>query len=582
MLDGGMASGTIRTVARRSFAALALALLPVLVLVKTGEGPTHQVGLPAAVPVYIDVYHPLNSVVAQDAKEVLQARGLQPEFLTDPGSHARLRVSQVRQVGPSAMPATVRHWGLFAYFWSDVADVPADMLRGQMTGGPVDWREAGSATREMTLYLPAGPREPIESLLESISPPGTSRPALSEGSERVRWLPMADAVRTAAIDRQGLALIPLDQAGPRLKPLSVEGVPAFGSGSSGIAERVWVEYDGAEMAPIARALVDALSVSPPKTTRLLFTGDVIPARCVYARQEARKDYTHAFAATAEVLRGADLTIGSLDAALSDAGKPFGCVQTLNLIAPARSVEGLVFAGYDLVTVAANHAKDCGESPCGGRSLLETIANLRSAGIEAVGGGKDVSEARAPVVLTAGGVRFAFLGYDDIAPYYAAGESTPGTAALDRATLAGDIGAARSAADVVVVLVHWGSEYTPDPTQRQVEVARMAMDAGATLVVGNHPHVVQAVEWRERKPTPEVQGTAFTAYALGNFVFDQDWSLETQQGTVLETEFAGERLVSVRLLPVRIVDMHQPTWATPAEGRSILERVRAATERVGDR
>jgi poly-gamma-glutamate capsule biosynthesis protein CapA/YwtB (metallophosphatase superfamily) len=222
-------------------------------------------------------------------------------------------------------------------------------------------------------------------------------------------------------------------------------------------------------------------------------------------------------------------------------------------------------------VATNHAKDCGTNPCGDQAFLDTLANLRAAGIEPVGGGVDLAEARRPAVVTAGGVRFAVLGYDDIAPSaYGATETSPGTAPLDGDTLAEDVAAALDRADVVIVMPHWGSEYTALPSERQQELARQAIDAGATLVVGNHAHVLQAVEWFDE---------GFVAYGLGNFVFDQDWSLETQQGAVLEATFHGPRLVGVRLHPVHIHDMHQPRWASADEARSILRRVQDASQAV---
>jgi poly-gamma-glutamate capsule biosynthesis protein CapA/YwtB (metallophosphatase superfamily) len=290
---------------------------------------------------------------------------------------------------------------------------------------------------------------------------------------------------------------------------------------------------------------------------------------VYARQQAAGDYRQAFLATADDLRAADLTLGSLDASLSDAGEPFGCTPTFNLLAPARSIEGLVYAGFDVITVATNHVKDCGMSACGDQAFLDTLDNLRAAGIEPVGGGVDLAEARRPAVVTIDGVRFAFLGYDDVASSaYGATETSPGTAPLNGDMLVEDVTAAIDEADVVVVMSQWGVEYTSLPTERQQGLAQAAVDAGATLVVGNHPHVVQAVEW---------PGEGFVAYGLGNFVFDQDWSLETEQGAVLEAVFHGPRLVGVRFHPIHIYDMHQPRWADPEEASSILARMREASE-----
>ena len=186
----------------------------------------------------------------------------------------------------------------------------------------------------------------------------------------------------------------------------------------------------------------------------------------------------------------------------------------------------------------------------------------------VGAGGNLEEARSPAVISVRGTRFAFLGYDDIASYYHADEGQPGTAPLDASSLQADIARARQVADVVVVLPHWGTEYTATPTERQRELAGTAIEAGATLVIGNHPHWAQAVE--------QLNG-AFVAYALGNFVFDQDWSRETQEGVIVEAVFQGSKLAGVNLIPIRIQEMHQPTLASPEEAAEILGRIGEASE-----
>lgn len=175
-----------------------------------------------------------------------------------------------------------------------------------------------------------------------------------------------------------------------------------------------------------------------------------------------------------------------------------------------------------------------------------------------------------MVRTAGGVRFAFLAYDDVSPHVHATERSPGVAPLDEATLAADITAALAHADVVIVLPQWGEEYTAHPTARQQRLARAAIEAGATLVAGNHPHVVQAAA---------PLGDGYVAYALGNFVFDQDWSQETTEGMVLEATFRGTTLAAVRLLPVRIRNRLQPAFLSGDDARGVLRRVIDAAGRL---
>jgi poly-gamma-glutamate capsule biosynthesis protein CapA/YwtB (metallophosphatase superfamily) len=311
------------------------------------------------------------------------------------------------------------------------------------------------------------------------------------------------------------------------------------------------------------------SPTPVPVTRLIFTGDLIPARCTLARiRSLGGDFTLPFQPLHDELASADITIGSLDATLSDAGTPFGCVETFSLSGPAAAVEGLRYAGYDVIANAANHIKDCGVSSCGDDALLQTNENLRAAGISPVGTGTNLAKARSPVVVVRNGVAFAFLAYDDIAPYYHATADSAGAAPLDPDSIAEDVANARKVADVVVVIPHWGVEYTASPSDRQRTFARAAAAAGADMVVGNHPHWVQA---------HERIGDTFVAYALGNFLFDQSWSIETQQGALLEATFTGARLTATRYVPIRIHDDYRPEPADPAEAQEIMHRIESASE-----
>jgi poly-gamma-glutamate synthesis protein (capsule biosynthesis protein) len=318
--------------------------------------------------------------------------------------------------------------------------------------------------------------------------------------------------------------------------------------------------------------------TPPPTIRLLFTGDINPGRCVAQAALARDDFTLPYQAVADELRQADITVGSLDGAISDLSPPAPCPEGLNLIGPARTVEGLQFAGFDVITVATNHAKDCGSLGwvCEGRTLRDTLRNLSQAGIQAVGGGETLAEARAPVIVKRQGVRFAFLGVSAVEPFYWATESEPGAAPLSTETLPAvlaDIAAARAGADVAIVLPQWGVEYATGPTADQLDWAGQMMAAGATLVVGNHPHVVQGVETFP-------QGAV--AYALGNFVFDQGGPETTRQGVVLEAVFKGSTLDRWELRPIHIYHLHQPRWAEPEEAGEILERVEEASAALPQR
>lgn len=310
--------------------------------------------------------------------------------------------------------------------------------------------------------------------------------------------------------------------------------------------------------------------TPTPLTRLLFTGDINPGRCVAETVIAADDYTLPYEYVAEGLRSADITIGSLDGSMTDRAAPMNCPKTMNLVGPSRTVEGLQFAGFDVITVATNHIKNCGLVGCWNDALLDSMATLEAANIAPVGGGDSLAAARAPVIIERNGIRFAFLAASSVGKEMWATDSEPGTAPLLSENVTVDIQAAREIADVVIVLPQWGGEYKHLPDWDQYHLAGDMMDAGAALVIGNQAHWVQAVE---EFPNGVV------AYALGNFVFDQGWSEKTKQGVVFEATFRGSTLESWRLIPIHIYDNYQPRWADEAEAAEILANVQQASEQM---
>jgi hypothetical protein len=228
--------------------------------------------------------------------------------------------------------------------------------------------------------------------------------------------------------------------------------------------------------------------------------------------------------------------------------------------------GLAKAGIDIVSLANNHIGDAGRT-----GMVQTVAALDRAGIDHAGAGATSKAARAPAVFTAGGVKVAVLGYDAIAPGYAAGAAKPGAAALSVGDYAADIRAARKAgADVVIVYPHWGVEYRATPTSAQRTWAHRMIDAGADLVIGNHAHWAAAMEVYKGKPI---------WYALGNFVFDQTWSEETEEGLILELTFRGSALVQARMHPTILLDSSQPNLLDAKSGKVVLDRVYEGAARL---
>ncbi|MEA2196298.1 MAG: hypothetical protein QOJ25_349 [Solirubrobacteraceae bacterium] len=231
------------------------------------------------------------------------------------------------------------------------------------------------------------------------------------------------------------------------------------------------------------------------------------------------------------------------------------------------IEGVKNAGIDWVSLANNHIGDSG-----GHGIADTIANLDRWGIAHGGAGANLAAARTPSMLQAGGIKVAILGYDTIKPAYGAGATTAGSNQMSASRVRADVAAARAlGADLVVVFPHWGVEYTANPTAYQRSLAHAAIDAGADIVIGNHPHWAGAVEVYKGKPT---------FYALGDFVFNIDRSEQTEEGITLELTYSGTRLVQAQMHPYLILDGSQPNFLDPARsGKIVLDQVFRASGRL---
>jgi hypothetical protein len=229
------------------------------------------------------------------------------------------------------------------------------------------------------------------------------------------------------------------------------------------------------------------------------------------------------------------------------------------------IQGIADAGIDYVSLANNHIRDAG-----GQGLLQTIANIRKDGIAVSGAGKNLAAARKPAMLEAAGTSVAILAYDAIAASYHATATRIGSAPLTAANVRADVRAARAAgADLVIVFPHWGTEYRSKPFAAQQKLARMIIDSGADMVIGNHAHWAAAMEIYDGKPI---------WYALGNFIFDQTWSEPTMEGITLELTFSGTELVQVRLRPHIILDRAQPNFLDPAgDGKVVMGQVFSASK-----
>ena len=253
---------------------------------------------------------------------------------------------------------------------------------------------------------------------------------------------------------------------------------------------------------VVSALIVAPAVASAEPVRLVFVGDIMlddgPGRLIARGGDPLVPF-------ARELADADYTIGNLECPIASVGKALES-KIFAFRADPRVVDRLK-GRFDALAVANNHSGDYGKA-----AFLETLAHLDRAGIPYFGGGRDLSAAHSPLWIDSKGLRIALLSYNEYKPRsFEAGPDWPGIAWSEDSQVTSDIRAARAAgADLVIPFMHWGWEREPAPTERQRQLARRMIDAGADLVVGGHPHVTQGAEYYRGK---------LIVYSLGNFVFD---------------------------------------------------------------
>jgi poly-gamma-glutamate synthesis protein (capsule biosynthesis protein) len=437
---------------------------------------------------------------------------------------------------------------------------------------------AGASTRYAALELVAGEDDAILAAL------GVQRP--SDATRLVLATDEADLAADLTGNGKRLAFLRADEVGPEVRALAWGDVALFG------VDRVKRLADWPLTARLpAPAAADAFD---PATTWTLFAGgDIMLDRGVYLTlkgkgadfpfdggtagitnrvccspfgwpvpQTKRTGDAGAFRA---LIEHADIAAANFENPAPN--KPRFHAKGTVFSADPRFIDGLADAGIDYVSLANNHIGDAGAN-----GLLQTITNIRKRGIAYSGAGKNVAAARKPAIFDVAGTRVAILGYDAIAGYYHATATKVGSAALSARNVKEDVAAARKAgADVVIVYPHWGTEYDDTPFAAQKQLARMIIDNGADMVIGNHAHWAAAMEVYRGKPI---------WYALGNFVFDQTWSEPTMEGITLELTFRGARLVQVHIRPHIILDKAQPNFLDPGGrdgGRVVMGQVFQASK-----
>jgi len=332
----------------------------------------------------------------------------------------------------------------------------------------------------------------------------------------------------------------------------------FFTGLFAVAMFLLIVFNGQIMALERESEPSRLEIKIPAEKKeeisLIFGGDIMLARTVEQKILVTGDYALPFRKIYQEFKNSDLAFANFESPFLDGGSATLNGSTVFRALP-ETIEGLKLAGIDAVTLANNHFGDQGK-----KGELYTFKHLTDSGIEYIGAGNNFTEAHEPVIKEVKKLKIGFLGYGYPETMYVATADSAGIANMDVEQMRKDVKGLKTEADFIVVTIHAGAEYTHSPGSSQVAFSHAAIDAGADLVVGHHPHVVQSTEKYK---------DGYIIYSLGNLVFDQMWSEATQQGVVAKVILEGDKLKSIEFKPIHIYDYNQPDWATGDEAQKIL-------------
>jgi len=276
---------------------------------------------------------------------------------------------------------------------------------------------------------------------------------------------------------------------------------------------------------------------------LTATGDIIPARSVNYQVIKFNNPLWPYEKVLPILKTkkSDILFVNLETPLIK-----GCPITVDgmvFCGDEKNISGLQALGVTVANIANNHAGNHGID-----GVLETKTLLEKADIAVTG-------VNGPVYKDIRGIKFAFLGYNDIT------KPQVGIANASDTLISKEISQAKKRADIVIVTYHWGVEYREQPDDDQKRLGHLSIDAGADLVIGNHPHWIQPIEVYKGK---------LITYAHGNFIFDQMWSQKTKEGVIGRYIFYDTQLIDVEYMPLEIQNYGQAQFLSGEKAETILK------------
>ncbi|WP_202710754.1 CapA family protein [Sporosalibacterium faouarense] len=291
-------------------------------------------------------------------------------------------------------------------------------------------------------------------------------------------------------------------------------------------------------------------------------GDILLARGVKDRIN-QKGIEYPYEKVEEILHKKDIVLGNLEGPIYEGD--YGVYKAPYLVFKGvkENVPALKQAGFNILNLANNHSMDYGS-----HGLSNTMDMLERYDIKYMGAGENYLDARKPLIINKKGMKIGFLGYSIFPPegyIYLANKAD--IARVDFDKLEVEIKSAKEKCDFLIASFHWGNEYENYPSENQKMLAHMAVDSGADIIIGHHPHVLQGIEKYKNK---------YIFYSLGNFIFDRQIHQETDKSIILNISIEKNKIKEISLFPIIIKDC-QPSIAKGEEAEYIFSRLRSYSD-----
>ena len=363
-------------------------------------------------------------------------------------------------------------------------------------------------------------------------------------------------------NKKSLFILSIKELNPKLKAIAIDGnnplSKDFKINKYPLLDIFWLRSDNPRLTQKIKDILGDSNYNPNLIHDIIVTGtSTVGARTEYLIYQRNHDPIFPIRPMIKILKNADIAHISNESVFVK-----GCTQapqTLSFCGPTESFQMLTEAGIDVVGLTGNHILDYGL-----QNFYNTLNLYKQHNIKYFGGGKNYKEAHTPAILKVGNKKVAFLGYNFIPPYtYYATTYKGGSAQYSPEILKHDISEARKKADFVFIDMQWGNEYQHTHLPIQEYYGHLAIDDGATVVTGVHPHYTQGIEYYKN-------GIIF--YSIGNFLFDQLHQNETREGVIVRHIFYDNKYLGYQLIPTRIANNLQVNVAPDNRKNVILNTI----------